>query len=76
MWQNVYGTPKCTRTANNTRGDQNIRRKVPPFLYSLFKRDKILTFNRAVHMQLIDIDDAGVNRPRALQPSSRSRDIA
>ena len=52
-------------------------RKVPPFLYSLFKRDNILTYNRAMHMQLIDTDDAAVNRPHALQQSSsRSRDIA
>ena len=61
----------------HTRGDKNkIRGKVPPFLYSLFKRDAILTYKRAMHIQLIDIDDASVNRPRALQQSSRSRDIA
>ena len=42
------------------RGDQKICEKVPPFLYSLFKH-KILTYNRAMHMQLIDIDDPGVN---------------
>ena len=58
------------------RGVIKIRRKVPPFLYSWFKCDKILKYNRVMHMQLIDIDDAGVDRPRALQSSSRSRDIA
>ena len=60
----------------HTRGDKKIRGKVPPLLYPLFKHDKILTYYRAIHMQLINFDNAGVSRPRALQASSWSRHIA
>ena len=69
----LFDYPSYTRDPR-TRGDKDkkkIRGKVPPFLYSLFKRD-ILTYNRAMHVRLIDIDSACVNRLRALQPSSRS----
>ena len=57
----------------HTRGDIKIRGKVPPLLYPLFKHDKILTYYRAIHMQLINLDNASVSRPRA---SSWSRHIA
>ena len=55
----------------NTRGDEQIRGKVPPFLYPLINSDKLLIYNRATHMQLIGHKNSDVSRPCALQPSSR-----
>ena len=47
MLEEVVAQPHYTHIY--TRGDE-IHGKVPASLYSLFKRDKILTYNRAIHM--------------------------